>query len=76
MMYLVAKIAIIIVFSLSLTLTAAAAGDIKRNNFIDDEVLKTGAEVRWCMPAGDGTFLVGVRFRRRLAYRDLSDFVG
>ena len=30
-------------------------------------------EVRWCRDAGDGTFLAGVRLRRRLAYVDLSD---
>jgi PilZ domain len=40
------------------------------------KALKTAAEVRWCMPAGDGTFLAGVRFRKRLAYRELTDFVG
>jgi PilZ domain len=39
------------------------------------KALKTAAEVRWCMPAGDGTFLVGVRFRKRLAYRELTEFV-
>src|SRR5262245_60941625 len=40
------------------------------------KAMTTGAEVRWCTAAGDGTFLVGVRFRRRVAYRDLTDFVG
>ena len=30
-------------------------------------------EVRWCHDAADGTFHVGVRLRRRLAYAELSD---
>ena len=30
-------------------------------------------EVRWCRDAGDGTFLAGMRLRRRLAYAELSD---
>ena len=38
--------------------------------------LKSEVEVRWCTPAGDGTFLAGLRLRRRLPYRDLSDLVG
>src|SRR5262249_31363023 len=39
------------------------------------KALKTAAEVRWCMPAGGGTFLVGVRVRKRLAYPELTGFV-
>ena len=35
--------------------------------------LKVHAEVRWCRPAGDGTFRVGLRFRQRLARTDLLD---
>jgi PilZ domain len=34
---------------------------------------KVLCEVRWCRDAGDGTFLCGVRLRRRLAYVELSD---
>jgi hypothetical protein len=39
------------------------------------KAMKAEAEVRWCSPIGDGTFLAGVRLRRRLAYRDLTDLV-
>jgi hypothetical protein len=39
------------------------------------KVMKAEAEVRWCSAAGDGTFLTGVRLRRRLAYRELTDLV-
>lgn len=35
--------------------------------------MKLLAEVRWCRPVLDGTFLSGVRLRRRLTYLDLTD---
>jgi PilZ domain len=35
--------------------------------------VKVRAEVRWCTPAGDGTFRAGLRFRQRLARNDLLD---
>jgi hypothetical protein len=35
------------------------------------------ADVRWCRPAEEGSdkFLMGARFRRRLAYADIGLFV-
>lgn len=35
--------------------------------------LRLVADVRWCRPAGDGTFLAGLRLRRRLPYLLLTD---
>jgi hypothetical protein len=35
--------------------------------------LRLVAEVRWCRPAEDGTFLAGLRLRRRLPYLVLTD---
>jgi hypothetical protein len=35
--------------------------------------IKAQAEVRWCAPAGDGTHRAGLRFRHRLARKDLMD---
>lgn len=34
--------------------------------------VKVQADVRWCTNAGDGTFLAGVRLRRRLSYNEVS----
>jgi hypothetical protein len=31
------------------------------------------ADVVWCVPAADGTFCVGARFRKRLSYAELLD---
>jgi hypothetical protein len=35
--------------------------------------LRLVAEVRWCRPAEDGTFLAGLRLRKRLPYLVLTD---
>jgi PilZ domain len=37
--------------------------------------LKVRAEVRWCRPDPDGSFLSGVRLRRRLCRREFQDLV-
>jgi hypothetical protein len=35
--------------------------------------LRLVADVRWCMPAGNGSYRAGVRLRRRLPYTALTD---
>jgi hypothetical protein len=35
--------------------------------------LRLVADVRWCRPAGDGTFVAGLRLRRRLPYQVLTE---
>jgi hypothetical protein len=37
------------------------------------KAFKLLGEVRWCRDAGDGSFHVGVKLRRRLAYVELTD---
>ncbi|HEX3150261.1 MAG TPA: PilZ domain-containing protein [Gemmataceae bacterium] len=34
--------------------------------------VKIQADVRWCLAVGDGTFLAGIRLRRRLSYTEVS----
>jgi PilZ domain len=37
--------------------------------------VKVEAEVRWCQEAKDGAFLVGLRLRKRMLHKDLSELL-